>query len=105
MRMSTNPVLAHVQDGKPDDGVVPQHQLTDSATWRRPRDPSRGCLAVFGSFPPVAGSGSAATMGPDNERCPSMRRHRACRAPRTEGRSDTREVYTMALAHIPNGGD
>src|SRR5437588_11634108 len=35
----------------------------------------------------------------------STRRHRACRAPRTEAHSDTREVYTMAVAHIPNGGD
>src|SRR5256885_5965258 len=33
------------------------------------------------------------------------RPHRACQAPRTEAYSDIREVHTMALAHIPNGGD
>jgi 1-acyl-sn-glycerol-3-phosphate acyltransferase len=36
--------------------------------------------------------------------CCSTRGHRACRAPRTEAHSNTREVQTMALAHIPNAG-
>jgi hypothetical protein len=34
------------------------------------RAATRGCLAVLGSFPHGAGSGSGTTMGPDNERCP-----------------------------------
>src|SRR5205085_11031885 len=53
----------------------------------------------------VLAAGAALRWGQTTNDAPSRRRHRACRAPRTEAYSNTREVYTMALAHIPNGGD
>src|SRR5437667_9808926 len=53
----------------------------------------------------VLAAGAALRWGQTTNDAPSTRRHRACQAPRTEAHSDTREVYTMALAHIPNGGD
>src|SRR3954451_8860188 len=34
---------------------------------------STGCVAVFGSIPPGAGSGRGATIGPVNEQCPAAR--------------------------------
>src|SRR5918911_1426086 len=53
----------------------------------------------------VLAAGVGLRWGQTTNVAPSTRRHRASQAPRTEAHSNTREVYTMVLAHSPNGGD
>src|SRR5437868_4284531 len=69
------------------------------------RQHRRAVWQFLAAFPLVLAAGAALRWGQRTNDASAMRRHRACQAPRTEAHSDTREVHTMALAHIPNGGD
>src|SRR5207237_1322881 len=65
----------------------------------------RAVWQFLAAFPLMLAAGAALRWGQTTNDGPATRRHRAYRAPRAETYSDTREVQTMALAHIPNGGD